>query len=332
MSFVNELINAVNEFRKNKFLIKEIKPYKPIEKKNELLFFFKPEILIHKNIDLKKVFEITEEKFKEFETEVEYISLISGEYLKKHEIMAKHYGVINKVAKHGKNELTSQALKNFEEIFGISPEKAELLGAFQFLEKFPYFNEFSLNVLWENLESKKLSSGVYCEKIKIGEKHVFLLNGFHPFQLYHFTKEGSFIIAIALASDTKWKILRENFIGATNPEKAAEGSLRRIFLEKKEELGIPVVNQGYNCVHLSAGPVEALVELLRFCSNYEENKILKPEETAIGKKFLEEFNAETLEKIMENPKIDVNGKLLSVFDATEEMDTEQAISFLKNYF
>ena len=152
MSFVNELINAVCEFRKNKFLIKEIKPYEPIEKENELLFFFKPEILVPKTINLKKVFEITEEKFKEFETEVEYISLISGEYLKKHEIMAKHYGVINKVAKHGKNELTSQALKNFEEIFGISPEKAEILGAFQFLEKFPYFNEFSLNVLWENLE------------------------------------------------------------------------------------------------------------------------------------------------------------------------------------
>ena len=161
---------------------------------------------------------------------------------------------------------------------------------------------------------------------------MFLLNGFHPFQLYHFTKEGSFIIAIALASDTKWKILRENFIGATNPEKAAEGSLRRIFLEKKEEFGIPVVNQGYNCVHLSAGPVEALVELLRFCSNYEENRILKPEDTAIGKKFLKEFDAETLEKIMENPKIDVDGKLLSVFDVTEETDTAQAISFLKNYF
>lgn len=332
MSFVSEILNAVSEFRQNGFLLKEIKSYEPAEKRNELLFFFKPEILVPESVDLEKILEITQEKFKEFEIEVESLSIVSGEYLKKHEIMAKHYGVINRIARYGRDELMSQALESFKEIFGVSPEEAEILGAFQFLEKFPYFNEFSLNVLWENLENRKLAPGTYCEKIKVGEKHVFVLNGFHPFQLYHFTRKGAFIIVMAVSSDTDWKILREKFIGATNPEKAAEGSLRRIFLEKKEELGIPVVGQGYNGVHLSAGPVEALIELLRFCSNYEENRILKPEDTAIGRKFLEIFDNNTLEKIMENPKINVDGKLISVFDLTEEMNSEEAIALLKKYF
>ncbi len=332
MNFVSDTLKAVNEFREKKFLIKELKQYTPIEKKNELLFFFKPELLVPESVNLEKILEITEEKFDEFGIEIESLSLVSGEYLKKHEIMAKHYGVINRIARFGKAELTTEALEKFKEIFGIEPEKAEILGAFQFIDRFPFFNEFSLNVLWENLENKKLASGTYCEKIKVDEKRVFVLNGFHPFQLHHFTRKEAFLIVLAVSSDTDWKTLRQDFIGATNPEKAKEGSMRRIFLERKEELGIPVVAQGYNGVHLSAGPVEALVEILRFCSNYENNKLLKPEDTAIGKEFLKTFEKNILEKIMENPKIEVEGKVISVFDLTEEMDVGEAIEVLRKHF
>lgn len=332
MDFIGEILKGVNEFREKGFLFKEIKKYSPIEKSNELLFFFKPEILVDKNIDLKKVLEITFEKFNEFEIEIESLSIISGEYLKKHGIMAKHYGVINRIATNGKKELTSESLEKFKEIFGISAEEAEILGAFQFLKKYPYFNEFSLNVLWENLENKKLASGTYCEKIKVGESYVYVLNGFHPYQLYHFTRKEAFIIVMALSSDTEWRVLRQDFIGATNPLEAKEKSLRKIFFEKRKELRIPVISQGYNGVHLSAGPVEALAEILRFCSNYEKNILLKPEDTAIGRKFLEAFDEKTLEKIMENPKIKVDSKLTTVFDLTEEMNTSQAIEVLKKYF
>jgi hypothetical protein len=332
MEYKEQILNAINEFRKTPFLIRHIKEYEPIEKENELVFFFKPELLSSESINFEKILEITFEKFAEFDINVESISVLGNEYLKKHGIIAEHYGVINKIAKHGKSELSSQALENFEKIFGESADKVEILGAFQFLEKFPEFNEFSLNVLWENLENKKLASGTYCEKIKVGEKYVYVLNGFHPYQLYHFTRPGAFIVVMAVSSDTDWKTLRQDFIGATNPHNAKEGSLRRILLEKKEELGIPVVSQGYNGVHLSAGPVEGLAELLRFCSDYESGRILSISDTMIGRKFLEAFPEETVRKLIENPKVEVDGKLAGVFDITEEMNTSQAIEILKKYF
>ncbi len=329
MELKKEILRSVSEFREKGFLIKEIKPYEPENCKNELVFFFKPEVLLPQSVNLGLLLDVTFEKFEEFDVKVESLSVLSGEYLKKHDIMARHYGVINRIARFGKRELTTEALEKFKEIFGVEAEKANLLGAFEFLERYKDFNAFSLNVLWENLENKKLASGTYCEKVRVGEETVYLLNGFHPYQLLHFTRKEAFIVVMAVASDTNWKRLRQDFIGATNPEKAKEGSLRRILLEKKEELRIPMVTQGYNGFHLSAGPVEALAELLRFCSNYETGNLLTPEKTVIGKKFLKAFGKEIVEKLMENPKVNYNGRLLGVFDITEELDTDDAIEVLK---
>ncbi len=332
MDYRKEILSGVKEFRENGFLIKNIKHYKPLEMKNELVFFLKPEVLVPRSVNLELLLEIMFDKFKEFDLEIESLSILSGEYLKKHDIMAKHYGVINRIARFGKKELTSEALEKFRRVFGIEPEKACLLGAFEFLEKYKEFNEFSLNVLWENLENVKLASGTYCEKIRIREEVVYVLNGFHPYQLYHFTRKEAFIVVMAVASNRSWRELRNDFIGATNPEKAKEGSLRRILLERKKELRIPLVAQGYNGFHLSAGPVEALAELLRFCSDYENGNLLTPEKTAVGKKFLQAFSAELVKKLLENPKINYEGERVGIFDITEELDTDQAVEVLKKVF
>ncbi len=324
---IKEIIESIKEYRENPYLIKEIKRYEPVEKKNELVFFIKPEIL-GETVELEKILEMIFNKMKEFSVEVESISILGGEYLQKYDIMAKHYGVINKIAREGKDAISQQAKEKFKEIFGEDIENVEIYGAFQFLEKYPEFTPFTLNILWENNENKKLASGTYCEKIRIGEKYVYVLNGFHPYQLLYFTEKSKFLVVFAVSSDTSWKDLRRKFIGATNPKEADEGSIRRILLEHKEEYGIPVISQGYNGVHLSAGPVEGLVELLRFGGNYEKGEKLKISDTVIGRKFLEHFSEESVEKMMGNPK--VNGE--TVFDLTEEMDTNDAIEILSKYF
>ncbi len=326
---IENIVNVIEEFRKEPFLIKEIKKYEPIEKKNELLFFVKPEVL-GETVKLEKIFELIFEKMKEFSVEIESISILGGKYLEKYDIMAKHYGVINKIARNGKDEINEQAKKKFKEIFGKDIEEVEVYGGFQFLEKYPEFTPFTLNVLWENNENKKLASGTYCEQIKLGEKYVYILNGFHPYQLKYFTDENKFLIVMIVSSDTNWKELRRKFIGATNPEEAEKGSLRREFLERKDELGIPVISQGYNGVHLSAGPVEALAEILRFGGNYEKGEKMKISDCLIGKKFLEHFEEETIKRFLENPKVEYDGRKESVFDLTEEKDVEEAIEILKN--
>lgn len=49
------------------------------------------------------------------------------------------------------------------------------------------------------------------------------------------------------------------------------GSVRRLFLQKKAELGFTDVSKGSNGVHMSAGPLEGMVEFIRFFSDHENS-------------------------------------------------------------
>ena len=90
------------------------------------------------------------------------------------------------------------------------------------------------------------------------------------------------------------------------------------------------VDTGFNCVHMSAGPIEALSEIIRFASRHDKDIILKPDETMIGKRFIDEgFSIADLEYFMSNPEIVYEGKLTSVFELTEENNIEHAIDKLK---
>jgi len=177
----------------------------------------------------------------------------------------------------------------------------------------------------------KLGGGAYCEKLRMDKETVYLLNGFHPKQLKHFTEMGRSIVVFNISGDISWREARTNFAGATNPMNAAEGSIRRMLLEKKQELGIPEVSQSFNGIHLSAGPVEALIELRRFGSDVSaKNGEKRLTDFPFGRLLTERFKGDT-DKILENPTVMVSGKPVSVFDLTEEKDSDEAMALLEKY-
>ena len=55
---------------------------------------------------------------------------------------------------------------------------------------------------------------------------VVVLNGFHPRQLGFFTAADTTCALLHGSSDTDWETLRSELIGATDPAKAAAGSIR----------------------------------------------------------------------------------------------------------
>ena len=136
---------------------------------------------------------------------------------------------------------------------------------------------------------------------------------------------------MTLSGNISWTDARNNFIGATNPTNANNGSLRKELLDNKNILGLAEVSQGINGVHLSAGPVEALVELKRYNSNFSDNSRIKEySDYNFGKKLLENFS-ENFENIVANVNIDVQGKATSIFDLTEEKNSDEAINVIKQY-
>ena len=298
--------------------------------KNEFLFFIKPEITLSSpDIRLKEILEMIVGKIHDFGFQIKNASVLSASYLQQYNIIAQHYGVINQIATNAKANLSETARNKFKEIYGKSIEECQVLGGIEFLQKVPAFNALSLDFLWQNKENKKLAGGTYAEDIKIDGEVMHVINGFHPRQLVHFTEKGRSIVVFTLVGDLSWAEARTRFIGATNPEKAENGSVRKTLLENKEAFGLAEVSQGMNGVHLSAGPVEGLVELVRYNSDFSNATAVKTyKDFSFGKALSEKFTETQISKILSNANVSVEGKSVSIFDLTEEKNSDEALTIL----
>jgi hypothetical protein len=332
-SLIKSIIDVVNVARQNNILCREIFANSMIEARHEFLFFIKPEITLQaeKN-NLSPAMEMIFKKINEFDLGIRRILLLTAPYLEKHNIIAQHYGVINAIARDVKANLTEKAANVFAAQFNATINESNVYGGLEFLQAFPAFTAVTLDYLWQNSPTVKLGGGAYCQALKIDGKPVFLVNGFHPRQLEHYTAKGRSIVAFTLVGNLEWSEARNRFVGKTNPQNAEPGSIRRVLLENKDRYGLQTINSSWNGVHLSAGPVESLVELIRYNSDFENDTILKPSDFVFGKLLTECFNAETLGKIIENQTILFRGKKESIFDITEEKNNDEALSILKEAF
>ncbi|MBN1143656.1 MAG: hypothetical protein JXA72_04510 [Bacteroidales bacterium] len=300
------------------------------EAKHEFLFFAKPEITLHiESINLKSILEMMFNKLVQYKLTVKDIRLLGASYLEKYDIISRHYGVINALSRKPMDYLSPEALEKFKEAFGLDHKDAKILGSLELLQQYNDFTPSSVDELWQNSKSVKLAGGTYCAPVEIEGEQVFLINGFHPKQLMHFTEEGRSIIAFTLTGNLDWAVARNNFIGKTNPAEAITGSLRNDLLVNREHYGLSSVSSSQNGFHLSAGPVEGLVELMRYCSDYSIKKLRNPEDFVFGRELKRLFDDSKIRMICNNQVVTHNGKRINTFDLTEEKNSETALQLLK---
>jgi hypothetical protein len=302
----------------------------PSKVRHEFLFFIKPEITLGDNqINHESILDLMFRKLKEFSFEIHDIRLLGASYLEKFNIISQHYGVINSISRNATGNLTPEGTGRFREYFGIMPKDAIVLGGIEFLEKYKHYDPFSLDELWQKSKAVKLAGGTYCALVTEGPDQIYLMNGFHPKQLVHFTEKGRSIVTFNLGSDIDWALARNHFIGKTNPSDAAQGSLRRELLENKSKFGLDEVNSSKNGFHLSAGPVEGLVELMRYCSDYSSGNMRTHDDFGFGRKLNASFSPMQVTKICANSYVNYNGNRISTFDLTEEKNADDALILLK---
>jgi hypothetical protein len=306
------------------------KPYRPADGSgHQFIFFIKPEAT-HAGVQLDQVLHLAFETLAQFHVEVGAIRLLSADYLKLHQIMDQHYGVINRISKQGVPAITEGAKAKLQDTFGeLIEHGAPVLGGHQFLGKHPDFSPVALSVLNDNIGTTKLGGGTYALSLKVLGKPMILLNPFHPYQLVPFTTTGNGIIVMEGLSKTSWHDLRQKLTGSTNPLKASVGSLRHNLLVNKHRLGMTEVDQGNNGVHLSAGPLEGMVELRRFFSEPESSRSLAWTDTAFGRNLADSsHSAEQIAALAANPVLQYDGDSISAFDLTEEKNADEAIKRL----
>jgi len=329
-TFNYKINEELQSSRNNSPLNKEIYSDNSISGNNEFLFFIKPEITIDDpGIDLNGILNLIFDKISEFKLAIKNIRVINAPYLKKHNIIAQHYGVINQLSDNLKDNISEEATNRFEEVYNIKFSEAEILGSLEFIKAYPEFTATGLSYLWQNSPTEKLAGGTYSQKLTIDGKDVYLVNGFHPRQLEHFIADKRSIITMTLVGNTSWKDARNAFIGKTNPIDAQEGSIRNELLKNKDKFGLKEISSTWNGVHLSAGPIEGLIELMRYNSDFETGKINSEKDYIFGAELAKKLDASTLENVLNNKTVVYNKKNISYFDLTEEMDSDRCIEIIE---
>lgn len=316
----------------NEYLIKDIN-FK-INKKNELLFFFKPECFLFEDVNYtKSILNMVFHKFKEFHVTISGAIFLKGDKLEESGIMDRHYGYINKLSRNASKIITDLEREKIQHCLVIDNlENYLLVGGHEFLNLFKEFDENSLEKLWITKKSEKLRSGFYVQKYNIKDKKLILVNGFHPAQLMHFTKSSRKIVLLLLHSDTEWKILKNNMVGNTFPEKADSVSIRGELFKNHDKYGAKNVSISNNFVHLSAGPFEALFELKNFLMNLKVVNF-KLSLTNIYRLMIENrLNIKDVENCISNPSVNIDNKKIDLFTFTEDNNTLDAISSYVKFF
>lgn len=295
---------------------------------HQFVLFLKPEVTaVHDGVNLSAVLELVLDRVRDFGADLHAARVLPASYLAKYSIMDQHYGVINRISKLGVEALTDAAREKMEELFAQDiDDGAPVMGGHQFLAENPEFSPLALSALNDNVGTTKLGGGSYAMRLNVlGHKYV-LLNPFHAYQLVPYTTGNRAILVFEGRSTRSWGQLRGQLTGVTNPLKAAEGSIRASLLAQKEHLGLRDVNQGLNGVHLSAGPLEGMVEMKRFFSDPEQDETLDWTDLAFGQ-LLSEKGLDP-EKLSANPELQKDGQSISAFDLTEERDAADALELL----
>ena len=295
--------------------------------RNHFVLFVKPEALaLEDGVNVEGVLEVVLSKLRANGIKTGAVRLLNGPYLGHYRIMEAHYGVINRASRLGEAALSQPTKKK---LMAECPGVGQVLGAHQFLGKYPDISAFALNVLTDTLGTKKVASGKYYGVFNVGGEKVIVLNPFHPQQLLHYTQPGRAIVVFECSTDTDWAVLRNGVTGATDPTRAAPGSIRRTLLDRKSELGLRDVSTANNGVHCSAGPLEAMAEYVRFFSDHAKGELIDPEETPFGH-LLEKhgLGKKDIAGLAKNPLLGRGADATYAFNLTEEKNSDAAADLL----
>ncbi len=289
---------------------------------NELLVFLKPEIT-----GLGDTFEsalaLVSSCLSEFGVTIGACAALPAEYLNSYQLIAAHYGTINRVSRLGTEAFGSEARDSMTSLEKRIGQLPTVLGAHQFLGRFRYFTPRALAVLYDNLDSQRLSGGTHGVVVNIEGSPTVLLNGFHPAQLDHFEASGKSILCMVAYSKTDWGTLRGTMTGATDPTRAAEGSIRQRLLVQRDALGLREVTSLANGVHVSAGPVEAAIEIARYLSDFESGRTIEFADTTAGRVLRSVVGPDVLPALVADEEVATLDGIRSGFDATEETNLSE---------
>jgi len=179
----------------------------------------------------------------------------------------------------------------------------------------------------EDKKLVKLGGGFYCGLLNVGDKELYIFNGFFMSMRSKFTDPSAKLYYFSCEWDSKvlsWADFRGKVLGPTDPAQAPADSLRGMILANYKDYGLATEpNTGDNGMHASASPFEGLAER----ANWLEANLA---DDSFGKQLLAGGMTEAMIKEWSvDPQVNVEaGKKGSVFDALEDMNVTDCLAKL----
>lgn len=294
---------------------------------NQLLLIVKPEITrLHNPSDRWAVIAVIAESLRMHQIRITGTIALPGWHLASSDCMIRHYGLFA-TADHLDLDTRNRLITSF--LGGGARGNHLFLTGKEVCARYQVNIEWLTN-LWRRKPPMKIKPGLYAQTHEIDGDTVVLLNGFFPGLIASFHDQASWILAMALASELPWGLLRERVLGAADPHEAAPGSMRRQISDKLVSLGYSPPTVNTNGVHLSAGPFEALFELHNLLSPTGSEANFCLQETAVARRMTSMKYAEPdIDHVLANPAVSWNGSEARLFALTENTDTGSAVHFYR---
>ncbi|MBW6466392.1 MAG: hypothetical protein K0B06_07815 [Brevefilum sp.] len=294
------------------------------DQQNELVFFIKPELFeVDDPTRILNSLMLIEEKFSAYQVKVDGTVILPGNVLAEHEIMNRHYGFINQLSRMASQMVSGEIRAHLFETLNIKDDGTyQILGGHEFQQTYQVSVD-ALSDIWFSQGAKKLRSGFYVVADTYQGDPFILVNGFHPSQLAHYTREDHRILLMLIHTDTDWYDLKFDLVGDTFPENAKPDSIRGQLFAHPELYGQDDVGINSNGVHLSAGPFEAAFEVVNF---FGDILSLDPQHNpplAIQSAIDMGADHALALSFLDNPAIGES----DLFSKTENLNTQDAVQF-----
>ena len=268
---------------------------------------------------------LIEGRFAEAGVQVVSKGSVGGAAIDAEKLVDQHYGTLATAAMTSTGaelELSDERKAAFEALYGVPWAAARKITNPAAMAELS-INGVQLEAVWRKGKDFKIAPGTYLAELTGNglQGRTWTVNGFYLGMREEFVSPTACVNYYVVQFDmhkTSWASFRGGFIGATEPSEAVAGSVRRACMLSWEELGLATKpSKACNCVHASAGPLEALKERIVWAGHALETD-------SVGAALLEaNVPLETLQEWMaENPVVEVGslgkGK---IFDITEGLDT-----------
>lgn len=309
--------------------------FKNSDKENELLFFLKPEFFYFESINhTEPILDLIFKKIDQFKIDINGVVILKGKFLKDSNIIEKHYGFINKMSVNGSKIIKKSDKEKIKTLLRLgSLDDYKILGGHEAMQFYQHLDENALQNLWYFGDATRIGEGFYVQAHRINNDDVILINGFHPSQIKHYTGSESKIVLFLLNTDTDWKIIRNDFVGDTYPEKANKGSVRAALFKNAEKFRIKKINVANNFVHASSGPFDALFEICNFVGNIEGINYCRYNTNIyyiMTQKY--DLSDDDYERCLSNPKARVDDIQTDLYTLTKNKNTHEAVMNYIKYF